>query len=530
MDVNLLTDAWCDVDLVEGGQRQLTLPELFSAMQADQVLGFNGLIAHQAHFWHAFLCQLAALALEDQELAPPDPNRLVGQDDTHTWLQRLRALTLDWPQDEPWRLVVERADKPAFMQPPSPNGDLAAYTSKKNTPDDIDILITSKCHGVKQSVVTAPQAQHWVFALISMQTGAGYSAAGSKVQYHPNSRQNGSYAARPGVGLIASERSGAQWARDTCVMLSQRDWFHQQGIPYSPTGIKLMWLEPWDGAASLDLKQLHPWFLETSRRIRLRALSGGNFEAFLAGTKAPRIAAKEQNGVMADPWTPIKNDEPLRALNSRPRYGVVQEILFDAASYHQTPLQKPQPWEHQGLALRLRILVRGQGKTEGYEERLIPIPAKARNYLLGGQRDEAAELAKAMVSLVSDSQWKVLKPALLQLLQPANDYPDSKQRETSLWANTWLNKADQEVDLHFFHQLWLVLVNWETQPSESRDVLKALEPWRSFLRQLVQENLAMAEQALPSSGAQHFRAVAKARRLLGWAMNKHLPLEQGERK
>jgi CRISPR system Cascade subunit CasA len=45
-----------------------------------------------------------------------------------------------------WHLVVDDVSQPAFMQPPVPEGSLeeAKYSSDIQTPDELDMLVTSK--------------------------------------------------------------------------------------------------------------------------------------------------------------------------------------------------------------------------------------------------------------------------------------------------------------------------------------------------------------------------------------------------
>jgi hypothetical protein len=50
---------------------------------------------HQRHPWHALLCQLGALACLRTGLAAPPP-------DAEGWRTALRALTPDFPDDDPW--------------------------------------------------------------------------------------------------------------------------------------------------------------------------------------------------------------------------------------------------------------------------------------------------------------------------------------------------------------------------------------------------------------------------------------------
>ena len=155
MTMNLLTDA---VFTVTGGDK-LSLPEIFAAMSRLEVRGFTALRPHQRPAWHMFLGQLAALALwkaerEDLPMSASD------------WIQYLRALTPDYPDDEPWRLVVANSAKPAFLQPPVPDpGSSKLKWSSLSTPDALDMLITSRNHDLKQQVAKNAALEDWVFAL-----------------------------------------------------------------------------------------------------------------------------------------------------------------------------------------------------------------------------------------------------------------------------------------------------------------------------------------------------------------------------
>ena len=134
--MNLLEDR-----LIRTDSGELTLPETLAELCADTIRAFPGLRHHQAPVWHAFLVQLAALALEAAGSA-----ELPG--DAAGWRWALRCLTPDWPEDEPWRLVTS-ADRPAFFQPPVPGGDLAPFKRRVDAPDALDVLVTSKNHDVK---------------------------------------------------------------------------------------------------------------------------------------------------------------------------------------------------------------------------------------------------------------------------------------------------------------------------------------------------------------------------------------------
>ena len=114
--LNILTEPVIRLDLSGGVQKDANLPEVFAALVSDKVVSFPALRPHQRHAWHAFLVQLGAMAM----------HRAGGvdlPDIADEWAKLIRGLTPDFPEDEPWQLVVEDITKPAFMQAPaSSNG------------------------------------------------------------------------------------------------------------------------------------------------------------------------------------------------------------------------------------------------------------------------------------------------------------------------------------------------------------------------------------------------------------------------
>ena len=217
--MNLITDP---ILTLSDGDR-VSLPALFAAMAQGRVRGFPALRPHQRPAWHMFLVQLGALALwqAGREDVP---------EEAADWAVYLRNLTRDHAGDAPWRLVVEERGKPAFLQPPDPGG---LRWSTMETPDALDLLITSRNHDLKQAVARHAAAEDWVFALVSLQTSEGYGGAGN----HGIARMNGGSSSRPMLGL-ASSRTGdvsvdpsGWWSRDVRQLLAaraagraERDW------------------------------------------------------------------------------------------------------------------------------------------------------------------------------------------------------------------------------------------------------------------------------------------------------------------
>jgi CRISPR system Cascade subunit CasA len=530
---NLMTDGLITVRQASGRECRLSLPGVLAAMERDQVRSFSRLLPHQSHPWHAFLCQLAAMCLQGVGVELPDPyglepHRLLGEHTEEQWRAMLHGLTPGYENDEPWRLVVEDLSQPAFMQPPAPEDDWGVFKDSTSYPDELDVLVPSKCHGLKFPLQNQPAVEDWMFTLISIQTHGAYMGRGN----YGIVRQNGGYATRPGLSLCASDSPCSRWARDVRVIRDhfESHFYERHDGLFGRDGIKLLWLEPWGGgkAEALELKQLDPLFIEVCRRIRLEAWVDDGIRARRAGTKAQRVAGKDLKGNLGDPWIPIKDTgkEP-SAFNARPGYQNTQEVLFggrnEKAKYQYIPalLQKPQEWEKgQDLLVRFRVLLRSDGKTEGYHERFILVPS-GMVMVLGQKRETAAEAAKDMVGKVSEVEYKVLKPALVLALQANRDAPEYEQKETTGWVDAKLRALDLEVDEHFFEQLWKCL----ELVGEQEDYF---QPWKSFLRTKAIEHFNRAMDELPLPQALIYKARARAEGYFYGRMNSILKIEKGE--
>ena len=208
--MNLLTEPIISISHEE----RMSLPSLLAAMACGKVSRFPSLRAHQRPSWHMFTVQLAVLALWSSD------RRDLPREAT-AWIDLLRGLTPDHADDAPWCMLVESPAKPAFLQPPDP-GKLK--WTEISTPDDLDLLITARNHDIKQLASRAPEVEDWLFALVSLQTSAGYDGRGN----YGIARMNGGSASRPMMGLAPARKGNyridpsAWWARDVKQLLAQR--------------------------------------------------------------------------------------------------------------------------------------------------------------------------------------------------------------------------------------------------------------------------------------------------------------------
>jgi len=295
---NCLVEPIITVERNDGTQGAVSLPDVLALLTADQVVAFPALRPHQRQAWHAFLVQLAALALLQAEQIEPST-------EASEWARLLRGLTPDWLGDEPWSLVSS-PDKPALLQAPVPGGNLSDFKKQLETPDVLDMLITSKNHDLKRQVMTDAAPEDWLFALVTLQTMEGFLGAGN----YGISRMNGGFANRPAVSIVPPGGIGARFCRDVSMLIAYRGEAFEQ-VPQFPLqgGLGLLWLKAWDGTRQLGLGEIDPYYIEICRRVRLIEEANG-LGAVTAGSKKARIAAADLKGNTGDPWLPIAVAKP----------------------------------------------------------------------------------------------------------------------------------------------------------------------------------------------------------------------------
>ena len=439
---NVLVDPLIRAQSGTGRVTGLSLPEVYAEMVSDRIAAFPALRPHQRHAWHSFLCQLGVITLHR-----------AGSDEmpesAEEWRGLLRAMTREFADDQPWRLIVDDPAQPAFMQCPAPNG-LDDYRGWKASPDDLDILITAKNHDLKQTTAARAAPEDWIFALIDLQTMGGYLGAGN----YQIARMNGGYSARPCLGLApAAGGPGAHLCSDMRRMLAGRNAVLENHPEYfqSDAGIALVWLEQWDGTNSLDLRTIDPYFIEICRRVRLVPTNGG-IAVRSAASRVPRIHAKMAGGNLGDFWTPVRvQDGKALSLSSVGfRYDRLVELILDERAFRRAPAMQVAAQKGERWRLVARGVAAGQGKTEGYHERTDVAFTTATVHSLGRQdeRDRLAELARAQMAEVQE----VIKALRFGIAiaasggRPAEEITKSHRSH----AGPYARRLDAEADARFF--------------------------------------------------------------------------------
>lgn len=481
--------------IVGGGPRKgWTLPDALAELSAGVDLSWSALRPHQEHAWHAFLVQLAAIALD--RAGKTDLPR-----DEGAWRQLLLGLT--GGAIEPWCLMVEDVAQPAFFQPPIPEGSLVALTKTKETPDQLDVLITAKNHDLKQTRLVRARPEHWVFALATLQTMEGWGGATN----YGIARMNSLYGNRPCVAAAPSLANGARFRRDVGAWLECRSELIETHGYTAAGGAALLWCLPWDGKSALSLQECDPFFIECCRRVRL-VVEGGVLHARNQGTEQSRVSAKNAKGKTGDIWTPVDRGEG-KALTVGPNgfsYSLLQAVLFSedyarGAALELRPEDGPEP------LVIARTLVRGSGKTAGFRQRLLPLPQKARRLFATAEgKSRLGTLAKRRVETAARATDMVLSPALRALLRAGGSTGGEIFR--------FLRRFDEEVDAIFFPRLWQAL----DQPAEEAEAL-----WAQELIELGRQVLEDAIRSSPLPSVRRYKAIAQAEGLFSGLVRKHFP-------
>ncbi len=509
---NILTDPLIRIN-VAGNTYPAPLPETYAALMDDKVDSFPALRPHQRHAWHAFLVQLGAMAMHRAGLAEPPR-------DAEEWLRIIRALTADYPDGEPWHLVVEDITKPAFMQPPA--SDWTSYDTKTLfwSPDALDMLDTAKNHDLKTVVGRDAEFENWLFALITMQTMNGQVGRGN----YPIARMNSGDGSRTAFSVTPSLSPGAHVRRDMTALL-ERSSEITGSLPFRWDGLGLLWTRQWNGKESeaILLSDLHPFYIEICRRRRLRVDAARRLHALKAASENRRIAAKENRGVVGDPWTLVTVDKGgVKALTmQRDSFDYRHIADYLTSSDWTTPFLfavTPSEQSVGSIYLIARAIRRKKGgQTEGYHERIVPIRTKARTAML--RRDSNLD-ALGQIAQDRIEQIRIVQSILRHAITSFATHGDDGRTSTVLRSrpqdnplrkkvDEWVSKLDEIVDARFFDDLQDEFeVDDETERRRVRN--EWLMNGRDGIVDSARRTLHAAEDSLPCPVIHRYRARVNA--------------------
>ena len=176
-----------------------------------------------------------------------------------------------------------------------------------------------------------------------------------------------------------------------------------------------------------------------------------------------------------------------------------------SADWSPSPLSRPSALENRSQApsnLVARAMVRGQGKTEGYFERVIPLRRKIKAIMgLPGGASELGSIAQQRIDRVARIQ-RILRHAVATFV--AGGKADGISADHRSRANPWANRLDEMVDRDFFQDLQN---EFEADAADREGVHKV---WLLGVVDDARGILRDAEDALPCPSIQRYRARARA--------------------
>lgn len=476
-----------DACLISTQSARHSLPGLLAALSRNEVAAFPKLRPHQRPAWHMFLVQLGALALFAASADTPP-------EDEPAWRDLLLRLTDG--DATAWALTAIE-DRAAFLQPASPPG---LKWSRVETPDALDMLITSKNHDLKQSVARHAAPEDWIFALVSLQTMEGYGGAGNQGV----ARMNGGSSSRPMLGFAPARPNGggpdvsAWWRRDVLRLLALRR-AAKDAVHGTAGGPALIWTLPWPEGRRLALHDLDPWFIESCRRIRLIE-DGDRLVALRTTSKEARIDAKDAKGVTGDPWAPVSMDGNPRSLTLGDgdfTYGRLCDLLFEKG-WKRPPLADPGEGEAAGVIVA-EAFARGNSKTEGFKSRIVPVPGWARRLFAQPDLGMFAQDQIAEIEIFD----KALRNGLA--LVAAGGDRDKLGKDHYARARDARARFDRAADAMFFEALW----DRAAAPGDEREA--AMRRFVTRLLRAARDAFELALPAIPCATILRPRAEARGR-------------------
>ena len=493
---DLLGDPLLEVE----GASPCSLAEVLAALCRQEDLVFANLRPHQQAPWHAFLVQLAYLALEKAGIVEPPT-------DAASWRKLL--LDLSHGQACAWHLCVDDWQQPAFLQSPCSPGRESDFKAVAESAQSLDILVTSRNFDEKSEKVVGlrdDRIDAWIYALVTLQGGAPFQGAGN----YSSMRMNGGFSARPQFRIAFERGSGKEFSRDLNALQAGSNLVaaEEDGIG-SGRALALLWLERWDDAP-LTLADVHPLCLEVTRRVRIRR-EQGRLVLRRSGSKTMRVAAKEQLGAVRDPWIPLMVGDPVKALTVQAEgfsYRRLAVLLLQPSVCTLPLLARPSAAERAAgrpATLIAQVLVGGQGRTDGLLRREILMPMPVAQAVADGDA-HLAERARRFVEMASMAGGQALRPALIQFIDGGDDV-DWKHPDPARIAAPWLQRLDTLIDDRFFISLF------GSAAADLKDDEAELA-WQAELAGFVSATFAAACEALPTRNSSRVFALARAERRL----------------
>lgn len=491
MNFNLLTDAIIPIVSRDKSRQLVSIPELLSAMGKSEVIEISSVKTFQRPAVHQFFVHLAVVALDR-----------AGTTSIEHSADEWRSMILHLAPLHAFDIYSDNPAQAAFLQPPI---DPKAYeVARKKTEkhklcaDELTVLIQTKNHSYKYSVSPNGSAWEWACSLIEVQTMSGYEGSG----LYGSVRLNGAYGTRFLAGLYGSMHASYMWRRDVSVILRNLAKIREKYLFFSSSSAakSLLWIEPWITDGQLEFGDLHPMFVDVSRRMRIFVDNNG-YRALYTTSKKKRIndvlggkKEDDRKGNVGDPWLPVRKNKDGYSAITYKTLGLrnIAAIVLGANSHDRVtkPLLMTAPLDgDEAPFFYIAGLIGGQGKTAGFHEVILPTSSEYVSLETSqAAYEKIAANADEMLKDV-DVATKALRLAIFVAAQNGSEninFEDNRAAGINRAAQSQFNAS---IFHNFFDFAWRYgdVVDKETGDVDFDLVGQITNNWRRYLNNLTRE-------------------------------------------
>lgn len=519
MNFNLLVDAVIPIVKRDKSQALVSIPDLFAALGRNDVVEISSVKTFQRPAVHQFLVHLAVVALDR-----------AGKSNIEHSAEDWKAMILDLAPVHAFDMYSENPSKAAFLQPPiDPKAyDVAKQATEKHKicADELTVLIQTKNHSYKYSLIPNGSAWEWVCSLIEIQTLSGNGGRG----LYGTVRMKNGEETRFMAGLYSSMEACSMWRRDVHVILSNLKSIREKYEFYSRSSSakSLLWIEPWTTNDQFQLPELHPMFIDLSRRLRLYE-ENGKYHALYTTSGARRVSDSlggskddgDRKGNIGDPWLPIKKAKDAQSAITYKNLSIknAAAIILGTKSADEVvkPLLMTAPLDGEKTPVfYVAGLIGGQGKTEGFHEILIPTSTEyVSGEMSAAAYEKIAQNADEMLADI-DVATKALRLAIFVAAQNGPESINFGDKRASGINQTAQDQFNASIFHDFFDFAWRYgsVVDKETGDVDFEKVDELTNSWRTHLTSLVRKIWKRFASASCGRDSSSFKAEAAGDRTL----------------
>lgn len=408
---SVLADALFLVDPPVEGER-LSLSDLLAHLLAgdDSIHGFPRVAAQQRGHWHRFLVRCAGKSLRMLNIDVKEANSRARSD-----LARSIEDTLSEAAggSGAWRLWGGDPSRPAFLQPPTPEGGVPSETYRDETLSFLTCSLGSKNHERKVDTARTLGPEETVHALIAFQSGVIY---GGRYNYQSQlmGSSSGAGSGTPFMGARIGSDLRDTFRHDVDVILDT--WAEVRDDRGLRGDVWALWTEPWDGSTALPASELDPAFVPMARLVRLQAPRHGLFEGVWFKTStSTRVEDHTGGGNFGDVFTPRvphpRNADEWKVRGTLEKgydYKEVVRLLGFDGDGRPSPsvraLQQSRFNDRSDLSVLFEGIAFERGKTVGFHHREVLLPSSFVRRRPWDRPDPIREAHRVLLKTVSDAK------------------------------------------------------------------------------------------------------------------------------